>query len=186
MSCASSLACTLCEGEKVCPCMRACGEAQYAGALPPLLKVPWPCTWRLWWDDVFGCCPGGCGQGEEDDTEVVQIWLDKSRYTGGSAAARSHLSPSGAARSTGVRRCCASDAASGNLAGTRGSPRMFPVQSLAASPTVQLRVRPCFNTFWNRRLLRPAAKGSHAASDRSAKTLSVRTRHLQKHTNRCL
>ena len=75
MSCASSLACTLCEGEKVCPCMRARGEAQYAGALPPLLKVPWPCTWRLSWDDVFGCCPGGCGQGEEDDKEVVQIWL---------------------------------------------------------------------------------------------------------------
>ena len=186
MSCASSLACTLGEGEKVCPCMRACGEAQNASTLPPLLALPWPSAGRRRWHGLFGRCPSCRGERKEDDTEVVQIWLDKSRYTGGSAAVRSHLSPSGAARSTGVRRCCASDVASGNPAGARGSPRMFPVQSLATSPTVQLRVRPCFNTFWNRRLLRPAAKGSHAASDRSAKTLSVRARHLQKHTNRCL
>ena len=51
---------------------------------------------------------------------------------------------------------------------------MFPVQSLAASAAVQLCVRPCSIAFWNRRLLRAAAKGSGAASERSAKTLSVR------------
>ena len=51
---------------------------------------------------------------------------------------------------------------------------MLPFQGLAASPTVQLCVRPCSTAFWSGRLLCAAAQGPHAASERSAKTLSVR------------
>ena len=64
---------------------------------------------------------------------------------------------------------------------------MLPVQSVAASAAVQLCVCSCFNTFWNRRLLRAAAKGPHAASERSAKTLTpccVCARDICKNTNR--
>ena len=60
--------------------LRACGEAQNAGPLPPLLKVPWPCTWRRRWHGVFGCCPCGRGEGEKDDWEAVQIWIDMCKY----------------------------------------------------------------------------------------------------------